>query len=108
MDVKYCNQTGLTVAFWVVFRESNTTQGLIEFGSGACGISLTRTHDSEINATIRSLVLRKTWNVQTVNASIGNGTWHHLTLTWNVTGEVYLFINGVRYKSTRVSDFQFS
>ena len=95
--MEYCNQTGLTVAVWVAFRQTYTTQGLIEFGSGACGLNLARTNDSEMNATIRSMELGKTWSVQSVNASIGAGAWHHVALTWNFTGEVYLFINGTRY-----------
>ena len=99
VDVEYCNQTGLTVAFWVTFRKANTTQGLIEFGDGDCGLNLVLTNKSEINATIKSMGLRKTWSVESVNASVGDGTWHHVTLTWNYTGEVYLFINGSRYKS---------
>ena len=96
VDVKYCNQTGLTIAFWVAFHEANTTQGLIGFGSGDCGLSIVRTNDGEINATIRSLELRKTWSVASVNASLFQNTWHHVTLTWNSTGNVYLFINGTR------------
>lgn len=99
MDVKYCNQSGITVAFWVSFREANTTQGLIEFGSGDCGLILARTSDNEMNATIRSMELGITWSLQSVNASIRHGMWHHLALTWNATGEFHLFINGTRYKN---------
>ena len=97
IDVEYCNQTGLTVAFWVTFREAKTMQGLIEFGSGDCGLSVIRTNDSEIKATLKSVGLGRTWSVGSVNASLVEGTWHHVTLTWNSTGEVNLFINGTRY-----------
>ena len=72
-------------------------QGLIEFGRGECGLSIIRTNDNEINATLRSVGLGSTWSVESVNASLGKGTWHHVTLTWNSTGEVNLFINGTRY-----------
>lgn len=96
VDVKYCNQTGISIAFWVSFREASTTQGLIEFGSGDCGLMLVRTSDDEINATIRSMELRNTWSVQSLNAGIRDGMWHHLALTWNATGEFRLFINGTR------------
>ncbi|XP_078354459.1 uncharacterized protein LOC144639072 isoform X1 [Oculina patagonica] len=99
VDVKYCNQSGITVAFWVSFREANTTQGLIEFGSGDCGLILARTSDNEINATIRSMELGNTWSLQSVNASIRHGMWHHLALTWNATGEFHLFINGTRFNN---------
>lgn len=97
IDVEYCSQTGLTIAFWVAFHEANTMQGLIEFGSGDCGLSIIRTNDNEINATLRSVGLGSSWSVESVNASLGEGTWHHVTLTWNSTGEVNLFINGTRY-----------
>ncbi|XP_068743499.1 uncharacterized protein [Montipora capricornis] len=96
VDVKFCNETGLTIAFWVAFREAKAKQGLIEFGNGACGVSLIRTHDGEMNATIRSFELNKTWSVSTVNASVGKDEWHHVTLTWNFTGETHLYINGTR------------
>ena len=97
MDVKYCNQTGFSVAFWIAFQEASTTQGLIEFGNGDCGLSITRTTENEINATIKSMELNSTWSLQSVNASVRHGIWHHLALTWNASGEVYLFINGTRY-----------
>lgn len=99
VEVKYCNQSGITVAFWVSFLEADTTQGLIEFGSGDCGLILARTSDNEINATIKSIELGNTWSLQSVNASIRQGMWHHLALTWNATGEFHLFINGTRYKN---------
>lgn len=98
MDVKYCNNTGISITFWVAFREAGTTQGLIEFGSGDCGLMLVRTSDHEINATIRSMELGNTWSVQSLNASISDGMWHHLAITWNATGDIHLFINGTRYK----------
>lgn len=98
IDVALCNQAGLTVAFWVAFRESDTRQGLVEFGSGACGLSLIRTQDGEINATIRSLGLKKIWSVSSVKASVGKDVWHHVTLTFNSTEEVHLYINGTRYE----------
>ena len=97
VDVKYCNQTGISITFWVSFREASTKQGLIEFGRGDCGFTLARTSDHEINATIRSMDLGNTWSVQSLNASIRDGTWHHLAITWNATGEIHLFINGTRY-----------
>lgn len=98
MDVKYCNRTGISITFWVSFREASTTQGLIEFGSGDCGLTLVRTSDHEINATIRSMELGNTWSVQSLNASIRDGMWHHLGITWNATADIHLFINGTRYK----------
>ena len=98
VDVKYCNHTGISITFWVSFREASTTQGLIEFGSGDCGLMLVRTSDHEINATIRSMELGNTWSVQSLNASIGDWMWHHLAITWNATGDLHLFINGTRYK----------
>lgn len=98
VDVKYCNQTGVSIAVWVSFREASTIRGLIEFGSGDCGLTLFRTSDNEINATIRSMELRRTWRVQSLNAGIRDGMWHHLAITWNATGEIHLFINGSRYK----------
>ncbi|KAK2572520.1 hypothetical protein P5673_002777 [Acropora cervicornis] len=101
IDVALCNQAGLTVAFWVAFRESDTRQGLVEFGSGACGLSLIRTQDGEINATIRSLGLKKIWSVSSVKASVGKDVWHHVTLTFNSTGEVHLYINGTRLDDAR-------
>lgn len=70
----------------------------MEFGSGACGLSLIRTQDGEINATIRSLGLKKIWSVSSVKASVGKDVWHHVTLTFNTTGEVHLYINGTRYE----------
>ena len=99
VDVKYCNQTGFSVAFWVAFQESSTSHGLIEFGSGDCGLSLARTPENEINATIKSMELNITWSFQSVNASVRHGMWHHLALTWNASGEAHLFINGTRYAS---------
>lgn len=96
VDVKYCNNTGISITFWVAFREAGTTQGLIEFGSGDCGLTLVRTSDHEINATIRSMELGNTWSVQSLNASISDGMWHHLAITWNATGDIHLFINGTR------------
>ena len=99
VDVKYCSQTGFSVAFWVAFREALTAQGLIEFGNGDCGLVLTRTSENEINATIKSMELGMTWSLQSVNASVGHGMWHHLALTWNASGEAFLFINGTRYTS---------
>lgn len=96
VDVKYCNQTGFSVAFWVAFQESSTSHGLIEFGSGDCGLSLARTPENEINATIKSMELNITWSLQSVNASVRHGMWHHLALTWNASGEAHLFINGTR------------
>ncbi|XP_029212018.2 uncharacterized protein LOC114975897 [Acropora millepora] len=101
IDVALCNQAGLTVAFWVALRESDTRQGLVEFGSGACGLSLIRTQDGEINATIRSLGLKKIWSVSSVKASVGKDVWHHVTLTFNSTGEVHLYINGTRLDDAR-------
>ena len=98
VDVKYCNQTGVSIAFWVSFREASTTRGLIEFGSGDCGLTLVRTSDNEINATVRSMELRRTWRVQSLNAGIRDGMWLHLAITWNATGEIHLFVNGTRYK----------
>ena len=103
MDVKYCNQTGISIAFWVAFREANIMQGLIEFGSGDCGLTLVRTSDNEINVTIRSMELGNTWSVQSVNASIDDGMWHHVALTWNATGEVHIFINGTRCENNYVT-----
>ncbi|PFX29244.1 C-type lectin domain family 12 member B [Stylophora pistillata] len=96
VDVKYCNQTGFSVTFWIAFQEASTTQGLIEFGNGDCGLSITRTTENEINATIKSMELNSTWSLHSVNASVRHGIWHHLALTWNASGEVYLFINGTR------------
>lgn len=98
-DVKYCNQTGFTISFWVAFCEANSHQRLFEFGSGDCGLNLILTNESEIAATIKSMELRKIWTIVSGNATIGVREWHHVTLTWNNTGDVYLFLNGTRYCS---------
>ena len=102
-DVKYCNQTGFTVSFWVAFCEADSHQRLIEFGSGDCGLNLILTNESEIAASIKSMELRKMWTIASVNATIGVREWHHVTLTWNNTGDVYLFLNGTRYCSVDMS-----
>lgn len=98
-DVKYCNQTGFTISFWVAFCEANSHQRLFEFGSGDCGLNLILTNESEIAATIKSMELRKIWTIVSGKVTIGVREWHHVTLTWNNSGDVYLFLNGTRYCS---------